>query len=205
MDPFTASTTVATLVGLLSNFVSEGRARDADAWDQFRLELDSNKHKILLEEISSNHLLVSEIKKLLESNHDELKLELEKFNGKLTRIASTTRLHGVTNALAPDLKISKQAITVLGVMDKYKPEYLIRARKTTGGGGAIKYNLYPTKTVFTPPEPQFIESDLDILVGLGFLKDCGVIDNGYSKHSFTRDGHEFFNSHCKESTEADAL
>jgi hypothetical protein len=204
MDPLTAATTVATLVGLLSNFVSEGRARDADAWDQFRLELDSDKHQKLIDELNSNELLSRTIKQLLESQHDDLKQELEVINKSIASLVSASALREITEALSPQDKLSKQAIGILLRMEKHQATYVVKKRNRISQSKKPGYSMPGTGKMFYLDNERFAKDDFNTLVELRLLR-LEYSSNGNEQFYITREASELIKSITKEEAEESTI
>lgn len=200
MEPLTAATTVATLVGLLSNFVSEGRARDADAWNQFRLELDSDKHQKLIDELNSNELLSRTIKQLLEENHDDLKKELEMINKSIASLLSASALREITEALSPRDKISKQALSILLRMEKHQATYVRKKRSRISGSKKTAYSMPGTGMQFHLDDERFAKDDFNTLVELGLLR-LEYSSDGSEIFYITREAFGLVESIMKEDVE----
>ena len=79
---------MATIVGLLSNFKSERRATSDDEYKEFVEWLDKKRHVTLIEEINSNHLLGLGIKALLSKNHESVVNKLSALDDSLETLAS---------------------------------------------------------------------------------------------------------------------
>jgi hypothetical protein len=166
VEALTAATTFATIVGLLSNFKSERNSASEDEYKEFVGWLDEKRHKSLLDEIMSNHLLSLGIKSLLNQNHEVVLQKLAALDE--TLLVLSTSIGGfkeISNALAPNIELSEQAISIINQLN------------STGGSSFLESNTFDatsflfmdTQGSLEIKEPRFVEDDLTQLVNLDLL------------------------------------
>ncbi|EHH3082070.1 hypothetical protein J7G28_004288 [Vibrio vulnificus] len=159
---------LATIIGLICNFKSERRASSDDEYKEFVEWLDTKRHKSIVEELNSNHLLGLSIKSLLNQNHEVVVQKLSDLDGSLTQLASQIDwLKEVANAIVPDFGLSDQAISVLQQLVDSQGSYFTEFKLGNGSplykvadghGGNIDFD-----------EPRFLNDDLNQLCQLGLL------------------------------------
>ena len=194
MDPIVG---LATIVGLLSDFVAEGRSRDADAWDQFRLKLDSKRHKRLLDELDSNEKLSREIRGMLENNHDDLKRTLEAINISLAKLLSASGLNDIANTFLPDHILSPGALDILVTMEDLQASSIF---KSSAIGRSPIYMVNGGKGgSFTLDEEnqRYEEDDFNTLIELGLLRH-DFTSKGNNLYHMTRNASDLVKSREKE-------
>ncbi|MDN2666138.1 hypothetical protein OW495_05375 [Vibrio sp. 14N.309.X.WAT.E.F5] len=173
---------LATIVGLMCNFKSERRSTSDDEYKQFIDWLDTKRHKSLIEELNSNHLLGLSIKSLLNQNHEVVVQKLSALDGSLIQLAS--RIDGISEiakAISPSSELSIQAVDVLkqfneaGNVKLYEvlrlgdPIYLLLNNLNYSKLCDAKYVSDDWGNSISFKEPRFIEDDLNHLCKLGFL------------------------------------
>ena len=166
MEPLTAATTFATIVGLLSNFKSERKSSSDDEYKEFVSWLDEKRHKNLLDEIMSNHLLGLSLKSLLNQNHEVVLQKLSELDETLLVLSSSIGgFKEISNALAPNVELSEQALSIISQLN------------STGGSSFLESSTYDgtsflfmdTQGSIDIKEPRFVEDDLTQLVNLELL------------------------------------
>lgn len=161
---------LATIVGLLSDFVAEGRARDADAWEQFRLELDSKRHKRLIDELDSNTELSTTIKNMLQSNNDELNQTLEAINNSLAELVSASGLNEIAEVFSPNHYLSAGAIGIIVTMERMQSKSITESKTMSGtkyrvnGGRGGAFRL-------EKENERYADDDFNSLLKLGLLRE----------------------------------
>ncbi|WP_434928110.1 hypothetical protein ACRWQN_03890 [Shewanella sp. HL-SH8] len=173
MEAFTAATTFATIVGLLSNFKSERKASSDNEYQEFVSWLDSKRHKSLMEEITSNHLLGLGIKSLLNQNHEVVLKKLASLDETLLVLSSSIGgFKEISNALAPNVELSEQAISIISQLNSTGGSSFTENK----GYGLPSFIFMDTQGSIEITEQRFIEDDLAQLVNLDLL----ILD--YSSH-----------------------
>ena len=125
--------TFATIIGLMSNFMSERRAVSDDEYKEFILWLENKRHKTLVEEINSNHLLGVGIKNLLKQSQEAVISKLESLNK--TILLMSSKIDGfneIAQAIEPNLEISDQAISIVKQLEESGGSVFLEI-KTLGG------------------------------------------------------------------------
>ncbi|ENC6733162.1 TPA: hypothetical protein RQJ54_004659 [Vibrio vulnificus] len=159
---------LATIIGLICNFKSERRASSDDEYKEFVEWLDTKRHKSIVEELNSNHLLGLSIKSLLNQNHEVVVQKLSDIDGSLTQLASQIDgLKEVANAIVPNFDLSDQAISVVQQLVDSQGSYFTEFKLSSGSllykvegghGGKVDFD-----------EPRFLNDDLNQLCQLGLL------------------------------------
>ena len=166
MEPLTAATTFATIVGLLSNFKSERKASSDDEYQEFVSWLDEKRHKSLLDEITSNHLLGLSIKSLLKQQHEVVLQKLSALDETLLLLSSSIGgFKEISNALAPNIELSKQSISIIDQLNNSGGSSLLEHPTRFG----LQLIFLESQGSIEIEEPRFIEDDLTQLVNLGLL------------------------------------
>lgn len=197
MEPITG---LATIVGLLSDFVAEGRARDADAWDQFRLELDSKRHKRIIDELDSNEQLSLSIRNMLENNHEELKGALDAISNSLAEIVSASGLSEISNAFLPEHYLSPGALDIIEEMEKRGARAIY---KSSGIGRASHYKVSGgTGGAFTldKENQRYEEDDFNTLIDLGLLS-LDYTERGNKLYHMTRNASALVQSRMEQTAD----
>ena len=170
---------LATIIGLVSVWKSEGRARSGEDYNDFIQWLSESRHCRLIESLESNHLLGLKIKQLLTKNHTELEKSLANLDAMLLQLAyQVDDFKEIANAIDPAQGVSNQAIHILkcivsstsssiqmnpiGFFDvdweANDNEDHKTSMKFVDGPGVIKIE-----------EPKFLPDDLNTLVKLNLL------------------------------------
>ena len=166
MEPLTAATTFASIVGLLSNFKSERKSASDNEYQEFVQWLGDKRHKSLLDEITSNHLLGLGIKSLLSQNHDVVLQKLSALDETLLMLSSSIGgFKEITNAIAPNSELSEQAISIIDQLNNSGGSFF-QELKMLGG---TTFHVMDGTGHIEITEPKFIEDDLNQLVNSGLL------------------------------------
>ncbi|HHF2959502.1 hypothetical protein BOO35_19420 [Vibrio navarrensis] len=159
---------LATIIGLICNFKSERRASSDDEYKEFVEWLDTKRHKSVISEIESNHLLSLSIKSLLNQNHEVVIEKLSGLDSSLIQLASQIDgLKEVANAIDPNTELSAQAISIIKQFMKSEGSIFLEMKMLggtlyqimDGNGGMLDYD-----------EPRFLDDDLNQLCNLGLLR-----------------------------------
>lgn len=185
MEPLTAASTFAVIVGLLSTFKAERRGTSADEYQEFLSWLDQKRYKSVIDEITSNHLLGLSIKNLLGHNHEQVMQLLEAVNETVSKIASRiSGLQEITQALSPQISLSQQAVLILTQLEHSGGSFFLE-HKTFGG---TRYVIMDGKGgSIDITEERFIDDDLSTLVSLGLLRP-DINSKGHRLWRVTREG-----------------
>jgi hypothetical protein len=185
MEPLTAASTFAVIVGLLSNFKAERRGASADEYQEFLAWLDQKRYKSVIDEITSNHLLGLSIKNLLDHNHEQVIQLLEVVNETVSKIASRiSGLQEITQAISPQISLSQQAISILTQLEESGGSAFLE-NKTFGGTNYIIMDGKGGSIDIV--EARFADDDLSVLVSLGLLRS-DINGKGHRLWRVTREG-----------------
>ena len=160
----------STILGLISIFKSERRATSDDEYKEFYEWLETKRHKTIIDEINTNHLLGLGIKNLLKQNHVVLLEKLERFDEVINIVISKIEgLGEISKAVAPDLELSDQALSVIKQLEASGGSLLTVMH---AGGGSFYFVIDCNEDAdpkIEITEERFIEDDLNQLIQLGFL------------------------------------
>ena len=165
MDPLTASTTLATLVGLICNFKQERGANASASRDEFMAYLEHHKHEELKNLITLTYELSSEVDNLLREEHSVIIAKLNAVNSLLaTLISRIDGLGGFAHVLAPQSELSTQAFGILCALFDSTSDAMNEVQMhgflmlLLHNGGQIRAD-----------DQRFLKDDLDTLCSLGLL------------------------------------
>ncbi|RYG86542.1 MAG: hypothetical protein EON58_21625 [Alphaproteobacteria bacterium] len=187
MDPLTAATSFATIVGLLSNFKSE---RSGTQLSEFIEWLKEKRHDDVALNIENNQTLAVQLKVILSLNHQELVERLDALDSVLASVARHVQTFStLATTIRPSTVLSDQAISILkqftasGANECWERKHLGGCSYSfIGGSGQLKID-----------EPRFLEDDLNTLVEFGILRlDYG--SSGTRKFIITRQAVELATS-----------
>ena len=126
------ATTFATIIGLMSNFMAERRAVSDDEYKEFIAWLGDKRHKTIIEEINTNHLLGIGIKNLLKENQKTVISKLESLNESLLFMSSKIDgISEISHAISPNFEISDQALSFLKQLEASGGSVFLEVRKGT--------------------------------------------------------------------------
>jgi hypothetical protein len=170
MDPITASTTFATIVGLVCNFRSERGDREALSHREFIEWLEYHRHEQIKEIICNTLHLQTEVDQLLRANHAEILQAVNRANVLLTDVlARLDAFAPLANRIAPARNVSDQAISILKQLrDSGAPE--VAMLKYIGGFQLSPFGYGNTGGAMELSDPLFAEDDLNTLVEAGLLR-----------------------------------
>lgn len=189
MDPITLSASFATIVGLISNFKAERNSSTENEYQEFLLWLNEKKHKTVIDDINSNHLLSLSIKNTLNQNHEALLLKLAGLDNSISALASkVSGFNEIAHAINPNIEFSDQAISVIEQLSESQGSHFMELK--TLGSGATFQIMDGNNGKINYTEPQFIEDDLEILCKHEFLIS-DYNPQGYRKWTITRQAAKF--------------
>mgnify|MGYP003136383373 CR=1 FL=1 len=166
MEALTAATTFATLVGLLSSFRAERGSSEKADYDEFILWLGDKRHKELVQEIQSNHLLGHGIKLLLSEKHDEVMAKLAAIESTMAAVAANIGgLREISEAILPDAGLSSQAFSIIKQLSNSGGSFFLELKMA----GGVIYQIMDASGQIDFDEPRFIEDDLQQLCNTGLL------------------------------------
>ena len=166
---------MATIVGLLSNFKSERRATSDDEYKEFVEWLDKKRHVTLIEEINSNHLLGLGIKALLSKNHESVVNKLSALDDSLETLASQIDgFKDIASAISKHSELSDQAISIVRQLIASGGSIFLEIKmkgcsifQVMDASGSIEYD-----------DPRFLDDDLKQLCKLELLIPSTNKSNG---------------------------
>lgn len=170
----------ANIVGLIGMFKTEHQQNHLEnQYDTFLEWLEENHHQDMLNAIQQNQNLINSLKILLQNNHDELMVKIEKIDTLLLEISSNINgFAQLATSFSSRVPISEQAKSILHQLNISGGSYFLeilflggsRFQIMDGNGGIIKLD-----------EPRFIEDDLHQLCSYGLLR---VDSNSQGKRLF---------------------
>ena len=189
MDPLSAATSFATIVGLLSNFKAE---RSGTQLSDFIEWLKEKRHEDVALDIERNQSLSIQLKSILALNHQQLVDRLDSLDRILASVAAHVEtFSSLAISVRPSSVLSNQAIAIVKQLAKSSASEFWEHR-TLGRDGPT-YHLIGAAETLEIKEPRFIEDDLSTLVELGILRlDFG--SKGTRKFLITRQAVALANS-----------
>ncbi|AOH37501.2 hypothetical protein BGP89_09060 [Luteimonas sp. JM171] len=179
MEPITTAAAFASIVGLLSDFVSHRDTSDAKGFDDFMAWLSENRHEELRNLLQSNTTTTLSIKALFNESRQEIIDRLSSLDKSLASVASGIDLYrGLAASIHPEALLSEQAMSVLGQFYDSGASKLLEGKMMSG---VILLFIDGKNGTVEFPEPRFIEDDLDTLLSLGLL---GLTHNGKGERVF---------------------
>ena len=164
MEPLTAATSFATIVGLLSNFKSE---RSGTQLSDFMEWLKDKRHEDVAQSIEQNQMLSIQLKSLLALNHQELVKRLDSLDSVLASVASHIEaFSSLATAVRSDSLLSDQVMSIVrqfvdsGAKEMWERKHL----------GGTDYLFIDGSGHLEIHEPRFIEDDLNALLELGIFR-----------------------------------
>lgn len=188
MEPLTLAGTLATVVGLLSNFKAERSSASLNAFIEW---LRESHHTGLAETIVRNKALSDELAKLLSVNHQDLVSRLNALQDQIASIAGSIEgFGGLVDVLDATPKLSRQARSILRQIVESRAQYAMEHKLSTGQSPEFLFIGGPASGEILYDEPQFMNEDLDSLVVAGLLR-VELASKGSRKFSATREAAEF--------------
>ncbi|EHR7861289.1 TPA: hypothetical protein NJ344_004804 [Vibrio parahaemolyticus] len=164
MEPWSS---FATILGLISAYKAEGRARDGDDYNELMKWLSEKRHKTLIEELNNNQILSMQVKQLLNRNHDELMDSLANLDKLVMQLASQLDgFKGIVNAIEPTAQLSEQAVDILRQFDCSGASKFLEVNTQAGSS----YMFLDGQGNLNINEPRFVHDDLTQLIKLGLLE-----------------------------------
>lgn len=159
----------ATIIGLICNYKSEKRATAEDEYGGFIEWLEEKRHKDLISELHSNHMLGLSIKNLLNQNNELVLEKLALLDKSILDIASMIGgLKDIAIAFSPEERLSDQAISILKQFEESGGSTFLELKHMQG----TDYHVMDgdrNKSVIQLSEERFVNDDLDKLCSLGLL------------------------------------
>ncbi|HCG7187864.1 TPA: hypothetical protein NJ329_002485 [Vibrio parahaemolyticus] len=154
---------IITILGLVSIYKSEGRARSADDFNEFLEWLLRHEHKKIRTDIEANAQLALAIKQLLLTSHSEVLSKFSTIEQALVTLTSKMDgFKGLAEVSAHKITMSNQALSILRALVESEDSLLF----VESYGGKLVVNVGNDDLVV---EPQYLEEDLDTLTHYGLL------------------------------------
>jgi hypothetical protein len=182
IDPLTASTTFATVVGLICNYKQEKDSphRDFMEW------LVYHRHEDIKNAISCSQALQDDVNRLLREDHAQILEKLNLINDVLTQVLSKVSGFEVLAAeLGNSAKPSPQALTILVLF------YHSNARQFVHIENPDQLLLLPGNRTILVKDSRFLQDDLKKLREFHFIDASDYALDGRPIYSLTRLGAEF--------------
>jgi hypothetical protein len=163
MEPLSAFTTLVSLLRIFKQERGERKKADHQAFIEW---LDYHHHEELKNLIVNTAALSTEVDKILAADHAAMIEKLDDIQTiVVTLLSRVDEFRGLSAAVAPDIQLSEQAVSVLRQFIHSGGETLFYA--TYGPG---QFCLQPDNgEPLTVTEPRFLRNDLDQLTVLGLL------------------------------------
>jgi hypothetical protein len=169
MDLSVGSTALASIVGLIGQFLDQRRASETQTLDDFKAWLAENRHGEVIRLLELNANTAVSIKALLMLNRTEIQEQLGNLDRNLALIAtSMSQFVGLARAVRPEVTISQHALNFLREFD------------ASGAGMLLEITLdsRPVFIAMDAPgnqqidygDPRFLEDDLRQLVEARLLR-----------------------------------
>lgn len=168
MDPLTAATTLATIVGLIGQFKGERSERDDGDFKVFLEWLLENQHEQLVELLNENQAASQGLESLIREDNAIVLEKLEALNSALTIFASSIGgLSVVAKALNPNSVLSDQALSILSQFESAGASKILESH-SMDGPSYMFLNGKSGEIEFS--EEQFLEDDFRVLCEYGLLR-----------------------------------
>ncbi len=167
MDPLTAATSFASIVGLICNYMSEVRAASTDKHNDFILWLEENHHNEIKQLILGNRQIAAGLESMFRQSSESIMSRLDSLDRALTAIA--TQFDGfkdIATALNPTESLSQESIKIIEELHE-------------SGGSTLLEMHFRGQTYFqimdgrggniVVEDERFLEDDLKRLCDLEFL------------------------------------
>jgi hypothetical protein len=182
IDPLTASTTFATVVGLICNYKQEKDSSHRD----FMKWLDYHRHEDIKNAISCSQALQDDVNSLLREDHVQILEKLNLINDVLTQVLSkVSGFEVLANELGNSAKLSEQALTILVLF------YRSNARQFVNSEYSDQLLLLPGNRTILVKDSRFLQDDLKKLREFNFIDASDYPSDGRPIYSLTRLGAEF--------------
>ncbi|HCG5558620.1 TPA: hypothetical protein ACX3GK_004642 [Vibrio parahaemolyticus] len=179
MEPWSS---FATILGLVSAYKAEGRARDGDEYNDLISWLSDKRHKAVIDELNNNHILSLQVKQLLNRNHDEVIKSLASLDNLLMQLACQfENFKGIVKAIEPSIDLSNQAVDILRQFERSGASTFLEVSDSSG----TSYLFLDGSGELTISEPRFLNDDLIQLCKLGLLEP-GYSSKGSRTFNITR-------------------
>ena len=183
MDPITASTSLATIVGLICNYKQErGAKNDLDHRD-FIEWLEYHRHEDIKNLITNTHGLQEEVNQLLREDHAEILKKLDSINEALSQVLSRVSGFEVfAQKLGNGAELSEQALSILHQFADSKLKQFVYLTDRD------ELLLLPPPNLIMVEDVRFLHDDLHTLEMFDFIRVSDHSGNGDPIYSLTRSG-----------------
>lgn len=167
MDPAFATTTLATIVGLICNFKQERKDSQDAKHEEFMEWLEYHHHEQIKDLLAHNYSLAAEVDGLLKQDTETILARLNGIDDVLAKILSHVEgFSGIARIIRPDSELSDQAV------------HILRSLVESGADGfdlVHQFGVPPELWLSSGgniniPERRFLEDDLETLANLGLLR-----------------------------------
>lgn len=182
MDPMT----FATLVGLLSEFVSHRQTAEKATLDDFTSWLSERRHEELASLLRTSSAASIGTKALLNETRDVLLARLTAIDRALVTYASAVEgFSQLAEAASPSARLSEQAVDILKQIDRSGASKVLEMHHGDDGGTTLTYLDGNESGEVTVPDPRYLQDDLASLERCGLLRSDFNSKGGRFFH-FTR-------------------
>lgn len=183
MGAIAATSAFATVVGLLSDFVSQRKQAKAEDYQEFLDWLTEHRHAEIVELLCQQSRTVTSIKALMTQDRQELNERLEGLDRVIAGFAGAIdELKPVAEALHPGAALSEQALSILR---QFHQAGASKALSLSEFGGPSTIFIDGKQGNLVIPDERFRDDDLSTLVDLGLLR-LEYNSNGRPMYIYTR-------------------
>jgi len=183
MGATAATSAFATVVGLLSDFVSQRKQAKAEDYQEFLDWLSEHRHTEIVELLGQQSRTVTSIKALMAQDRQDLNGRLEGLDRVIAGFAGVIdELKPVAEALHPGSALSEQALDILRQFQKAGAS---KALSLSDFGGPSTIFIDGKQGNLVIPDERFRDDDLGTLVDLGLLR-LEYNSNGRPMYIYTR-------------------
>jgi hypothetical protein len=185
MDPITASTTLATIVGLICNYKQErGAKKDLDHRD-FIEWLEYHRHEDIKNLITNTHGLQEEVNQLLREDHAKILGKLDSINDTLSQVLS--RVSGfeiLAQRFGSGGTLSDQAIYILCQFAISGSGEIMRVENDNGN---VHFFGVTAHVDIEIKDQRFVRDDINALESFNFIR-VSRYGSGNTLYCLTRAG-----------------
>ena len=168
MEPITAATTLATIIGLIGDFAAHRKASEPSDLPEFIGWLRTHGHDEVIAAIESNQATSISIKAILVSQGNELREMLVGVDAKLAALLEGQGAFGdLARTFRPDAMLSEQAKHIL---IRYEQLSASKALALATLDGIEFLFLDGDNGEVDVSEPRFLKDDLEQMIGLNLLQ-----------------------------------
>lgn len=167
MEPLALSLAFASIIGLMSNFKSERKEKSDNEFQDFIYWLENKRHLQIKQLLEENKDFAEGVKNLLNRNQEDIINRLQEINNTLLLFSSKIDgLKEISHALAPNIEISDQAISIIDQLEKSGGSYFSEMHVD---GGTLFRIMDGKQGYIDIYESRFIKHDLQMLENLDLL------------------------------------